>query len=137
MSPKDEQIARLGPPDITLAGLQIWVHGRQFPDAHDYWDGNWLRVTAHCGGNGASVFVSGPFIHLGEIDRWLTAIQTLQQDLKGEAKLDCMETELSVDLKFTSLGHIDMEVQITPDQFTQRHWFRFGIDQTYLAPLID
>jgi hypothetical protein len=30
----------LGPPAIQLAGLSIWVHGRQFPDLHDYWDGN-------------------------------------------------------------------------------------------------
>ncbi|HYD06856.1 MAG TPA: hypothetical protein VEC60_14075 [Reyranella sp.] len=128
---------RLGAPHLKLEGLQIWVHGRQFPDAHDYWDGNWLRATAHCGGSGASVFVSGSFIHLGELDRWRIEAQTLQKDLSGEAKLACIEPELSVDLKSTSLGHIVMEVQITPNNLTQRHWFQFEIDQTYLTPLID
>jgi hypothetical protein len=34
--------------------FQLWVHGRQFSEAHDYDDGNWLRVTAHCGASGAS-----------------------------------------------------------------------------------
>jgi len=132
----DRMFERLGAPHLKLEGLQIWVHGRQFPDAHDYWDGNWLRVTAHCGGSGASVFVTGSFIHLGELDRWLIEAQTLQRDLNGEAKLACIEPELSVSLKCI-LGQIAMEVQITPDHMTQRHSFQFGIDQTYLIPLID
>ena len=32
----------------------FWVHGWQFPEAQDLWDGNWLNVTAHCGQSGAS-----------------------------------------------------------------------------------
>ena len=51
----DKAFADLDTLDLKLEGLQIWVHGRQFPDLHDYWDGNWLRVTAHCGGSGASI----------------------------------------------------------------------------------
>src|SRR5256885_6731459 len=43
----DKYPEQLGTPDIKLGGLQVWVHGRQFPDAIDYWDGNWLRITAH------------------------------------------------------------------------------------------
>jgi hypothetical protein len=133
----DRMFEQLGAPDLKLEGLQIWVHGRQLPDAHDYWDGNWLHVTAHCGGSRASVFVTGSFIHLGELDRWSIEAQTLQKNLTGEAKLACMEPELSVDLKCTSSGHITMEVRITPDHMTQGHWFQYSIDQTYLAPLID
>lgn len=64
--------AKFGTPDLKLQGLQIWVHGRQFPDAADYWDGNWLRVTAHCGESGASVFATGSiFIFQNSIDGWL------------------------------------------------------------------
>ena len=47
--------ADLGVPDLKLAGLQLWVHGREFPESEDADDGNWLRVTAHCGASGASV----------------------------------------------------------------------------------
>jgi hypothetical protein len=36
---------QLGAPDIKIHGLQTWIHGRQFPNEDDYWDGNWLRVT--------------------------------------------------------------------------------------------
>jgi hypothetical protein len=54
----------LGAPDIKLDGLQMWIHGRQFPNEEDYWDGNWLNVTAHCGSQGADVWTSGPILHV-------------------------------------------------------------------------
>lgn len=126
----------LGAPDLKLEGLQIWVHGRQFPDSHDYWDGNWLRVTAHCGGNGASVFATGSIIHLSELDRWLVETEELLKNLNGEAKLACMEPALSATFKSGSLGHITMEVSITPDHMAQRHWFQFEIDQSYLPTFV-
>jgi hypothetical protein len=128
--------AKLGAPDLKLEGLQIWVHGRQFSDSNDYWDGNWLRVTAHCGGNGASVFATGSIIHLSELDRWLVGTEELLKNLTGEAKLACMEPALSATLKSGSLGHITMEVSITPDHMTQSHRFQFQIDQSYLPPFV-
>lgn len=126
----------LGPPDIKLEGLQIWVHGRQFPDLQDYWDGNWLKVTAHCGAAGASVWTTGPIIHLGEIQHWLAQLQQMQVALSGKADLECTEPELSVSLKAASLGHIMMEVSITPNHLAQEHRFKSEIDQSYLPPLI-
>jgi hypothetical protein len=133
----DERLlAKLGRPNLKLEGLQIWVHGRQFPDSHDYWDGNWLRVTAHCGGKGASVFTTGSIIRLTELDHWRSGTENLLKSLDGEANLVCMEPELSVNLKHTSLGHITMEVSITPDHLAQRHWFQFEIDQSNLPPFI-
>jgi hypothetical protein len=93
-------------------------------------------VTAHCGGSGASVFTTGSIIHLPELDRWRSEAEELSKNLGGEAKLACMEPFLSASLKSRSLGHITMEVSITPDHMTQRHWFQFEIDQSYLTLLI-
>ena len=126
----------LGQPDIQLSGLQLWVHGRQFQDSDDYWDGNWLLVTAHCGSADASVRVTGPIIHLSELHRWHSESIQLQTILKGEAKLECMEPELAVTLKAETSGHITMEVSITPDPMNQKHWFQFMIDQSYLGLLV-
>ena len=61
----------------------------------------------------------------------------MRDTLTGEATLPCMEPELSVSLKAMSLGHIAMEVSITPDNMSQRHWFKFEIDQSYLDPLLE
>jgi hypothetical protein len=130
-------IDRLGAPQIQLAGLQIWIHGRQFPDDDDFWDGNWLRVTAHCGADGGEVTVSGPIIHLSEIERWRAAIEQMDEALSGRAKL-CgdYEPNLTVDLTMDHLGHVAIDVRITPDQLTQSHRFKFEADQTYLRPLL-
>ncbi|MGD9881272.1 MAG: hypothetical protein AB7U95_14185, partial [Reyranella sp.] len=122
--------------DLKLAGLRIWVHGWQFPDTMDYRDGNWLRVTVRCGGDGGSVVVRGPILHLSELTRWTGEAEKLLEALAGEARLSCLEPNLSVLLKAASRGQIMMEVSITPDHLTQKHWFQFEIDQSYLPALI-
>ena len=132
----DITVKALGTPSIRLCGFQIWVHGRQFPDRHDFWDGNWLRVTAHCGASGASVFSTGAILHLGELHDWRDRLKILKHKNIGEANLACIEPYLSVTLKAGTLGHIVVEVSLTPEHLTQRHWFQFALDQTYLAPLL-
>lgn len=58
---------KLGKPDIKIAGLSIWVHGREREGDLDYWNGNWVRVTVQCKAQGAEVITSGSIIHLPEI----------------------------------------------------------------------
>jgi hypothetical protein len=126
----------LGSPSIRLSGLKIWVHGRQFPEATDYWDGNWLHVTVECSAINAVVCVSGPLIHLSELAQWATSAEKLHSTLNGEANLVCMEPELSVKLVLDKLGHMLMTVNITPDLMSQQHCFRVELDQSYLPNLI-
>jgi hypothetical protein len=129
-------IDQLGPANISIAGFHLWVHNRQFPEATDYWDSNWVNITAHCRAKGAEVWVEGPIIHLSELDRWIEVCQEMHQRLAGEANLDCMEPELSVRLRMDNHGHIAMRVAITPDHLAQEHIFHFAIDQSYLPGLI-
>lgn len=129
------QLNELGEPDLHIAGLKIWVHGYQYRDVDDYWDGNWLNATAVCSENGATVLVRGAFVRTNEIQDWQHAVDKLLADLEGEAKLQCMEPEIAVTLTAKSLGAVEVEVQITPDQLTQEHRFTFAIDQSYLGPL--
>jgi hypothetical protein len=128
-------ISELGEPHLHIAGLKLWVRGYQYRDADDYWDGNWLNATAICSENGASVLVKGAFIRTNEICDWQEAVEKLLADVKDEAKLECMEPEIAVILKTQSLGAVEMEVHITPDQLTQEHRFTFAIDQSYLKLL--
>jgi hypothetical protein len=125
-------LLHLGPASIKLAGLEIWVHGRQFPEVDDYWDSNWLNVTVHCEAPGAEVWVSGPIIHLTELANWVDACEKMYQTLRGEADLECVEPELSVKLKMKLLGQISMSVEITPNNLMQLHKFNFDVDQSYL-----
>jgi hypothetical protein len=128
-------IHELGEPDIKLAGLKLWVHGYQFRESDDYWDGNWLNATVICSEGGSSVLVQGNLIRTDEIIQWQGAVEKLGVELTGEASLQCMEPSIAVTLKAVSLGKVEMEVQITPNQLTQDHTFRFEIDQSYLLPL--
>lgn len=130
-------ITRLGEPDIEIAGLKIWVHGRQFEDAQDYWDGNWLHVTAYCAEGGAAVRAHGPLLHLSELSHFLKACEKLHETLRGKAELPCMEPNLSVELAVSSpRGNIEAKVRITPDHLSQQHTFGFSIDQSYLPGIL-
>jgi len=127
----------LEPPDLQVAGLRLWVHGRQFPMADDYWDGNWLHVTVHCGAPGASVWVSGPILHGSEIAHFLRGVEAMHASLQGEVTLPCMEPEFAVTLTAQGLGHMTMVVAITPDHLSQAHRFTVALDQSYLPAVID
>jgi len=68
---------------------------------------------------------------------WLAELEELNHSLTGSASLVPLEPELSVTLTADDLGHISMEVEITPDNVTQEHTFRSELDQSYLEPLIE
>jgi hypothetical protein len=127
----------LGPPDLQLAGFQLWVHGRECPGSDEYWDANWLRVTAHCGGTGASVWVTGPVLTTWELADWIASVEQLYRSLSGRARLQCMEPNLALCLEPEGrAGQLGLTVNITPDQVWQDHRFQFGLDQSYLPALL-
>jgi hypothetical protein len=81
------------------------------------------------------VLISGPFIRNTEIKSWQSAVEALDTTLQGQAILACMEPELAVTLKATTLGALEMNVDISPDPLNQEHRFTFSIDQSYLKQL--
>jgi len=123
-------------PDIVVGSLEMWVRGRACPGAQDYWDGNWLDVTARVATAGAEVEASGTIVHLGEIKRFLEACRVLYAVVDGEARLACMEPNLGVVIHCSPRGHVSATIAITPDHMTQRHEFREEFDQTFLPAII-
>jgi hypothetical protein len=126
----------LSEPDLQIAELRLWIHGREFEDSSDYWDGNWLRVTAECRSRGSRVSADGPILHLSEIAGLLHGCERLYETLEGRAELVCIEPNLGVVLEAETGGRIRIETTITPDHMTERHTYRDGFDQTYLPPII-
>jgi hypothetical protein len=113
------------------------VHGYQFPDAEDAWDGNWLRVTAHCGAAGASVWAMGAFLDTVAIRRFADGLAAMHDTLSGAAELGSDEPDLSVRVDAGNhTGHVSLRVEITPDQMHQQHVFRFDADQSFLPAVI-
>lgn len=127
----------LGPATLEMAALRIWVHGYQFPDRTDYWDGNWLRCTAHCAEAGASVQVSGAILDTVSFVRFGRELTDVYKQLEGQATLASHEPELKVELRAIGrTGDVEIVVEITPDHMTQSHRFALKVDQSFLPAMI-
>jgi hypothetical protein len=124
-------------PDMRLGGLSIWVDGRQFPNATDYYDGNWLMVRARMEAPSATVKCEGAILSSADIDRFRAELGSLCATLAGKATLDSYEPELKATLKAQSLGHVEGVIEITPDHLNQLHRFTLDLDQSYLPAIID
>jgi hypothetical protein len=132
--PSPEQ---LGPPSLRLSAFQLWVHGWQFPEARDKWDGNWLNVTVHCGQAGASVWAAGAILDTIGLLRFRDGLERLHQTLSGQAVLESHEANVAVRVTAVDrAGHVRVRADITSDHLTQGHWFEFEIDQSYLPAAV-
>jgi hypothetical protein len=129
---------QLGPPSVRLKAFQLWVHGRQFPEARNQWDGNWLNVTVHCGQSGASVWCTGAILDSIGLVRFRDELERLHHTLSGEAVLESQEPNVRVRVASSDgAGHLHVRAEITPDHPAQGHWFEFEIDQSYLAATVE
>jgi hypothetical protein len=123
-------------PDFSLGPFRLWVLGRQFPDAQDFWDGNWLNVIADCELNRARVAIEGPYLHLSELETWRNELEEIDRKLSGTASVGHIEPNLRVVVQAKKLGQLEVELDITPENVSQSHRFTFELDQTYLPRLI-
>lgn len=129
--------ADFGEPGLKIAGFQLWVHERQFPKLKDHYDGNWLRVTAHCSASGASVWAQGAILMVSDIAAFGHGCAAMHAGATKSAALASCEPDLQLSLDATDrVGHIRMQVNITPDYQRQSHRFEFEIDQSYLPGII-
>ena len=134
MRPEDDE--KLGEPSLRVGGLRVWVHHRQFPDSADYWDGNWLVVTAIYRSPASWASATGAILHASELLHLLTEAERLYSSLSGTAILPCMEPNLRLEMKGNGRGQIEVEVLITDDHLSESHKYVEQIDQTHLPPLL-
>jgi len=123
-------------PDLRFCGLSLYVDRRQFPDASDYWDGNWLMIRVRMETLGALVECAGPILMTADIERFRDQLKAMADTLAGEATLAGLEPELNMTLKMKQRGHVVGVVEITPDHLNQQHRFQVEADQSYLPALI-
>jgi len=123
-------------PDIHFCGFTLWVDQRQFPEASDYWDANWLMIRARMEASGARVECSGPILMTTDIREFRDQLASMINTLAGEATLNGLEPELDVVLRMGGLGHIGGTIEITADHLNQHHRFTVETDQSYLPALL-
>ena len=126
-----------GEPDFAFCGLKVWIHGREFPKSLDYWDGNWIDVTATCDSSNASVEVRGVILHLTELQHLCGLIETMQRELSGKQELECMEPYLTFVFNVEKTGAVDFKLIVKPNPLTaEEHTFHFEIDQSYFPMFV-
>ncbi|MFN3436686.1 MAG: hypothetical protein ACK41V_03260 [Acidovorax sp.] len=132
------ELEQLGDADLTICGLRLWVHGRQFPAATDYWDGNWLRVTAYCIYPHSAVRIQNDScVRLDELAGFLSGCERMYSTLSGKAGLNCMEPYLAAELSALTNGHIGVSLSVTPDHCSETHEYKDEMDQSYLPEIIN
>jgi hypothetical protein len=124
-------------PEIDLGDFQLTVHRRQFPDANDRWDGNWLYVTAQCLQGGALVAASGPILEAADVQRFRDELTELARTQAGAAELRGSEPHVLVRVSAADgAGDLSVRVELTPDPQSQGHWFAYALDRSYLVQAI-
>ena len=123
-------------PFLKLAGISIWIEGRERPDSHDFWDGNWLNAKVRVEAPGSWVELRHTSIGIDELEAFDAQLQVLYRDLKGTAVPACLESALSIRLASDLRGHMRIEIDLTPEMGSQRHWFEFSSDQSYLPEFL-
>ena len=128
---------QLGPPSLKIVGFQLWVHGWECAETSGDDYGDWLRVTAHCGCDGASVWATGAILQVMDIVRLYKECDALASGSVPVATLAPLEPGLRIELKKSdSVGHLEMSVNVTPNHLEQEHLFRFEIDVSYLPGIV-
>ena len=132
-------VESLGEPQMSIAGLRLWVHGRMFSEASSKYDLDLLRGIVACDAPGASVVMGNPSLGSWNFAQFLGECERLRDTLAGRARLGSDEPEFGADLTSVDrFGHLNLEVEITPQYLEQEHTFRFrGLDQSYLPPVIE
>jgi hypothetical protein len=124
-------------PAIELGDFQLTIHRRQFPDAQDRWDGNWLHVTAQCAQAGAIVAAGGPILETVDLQRFRDQLVAVTASPAGEAVLSGAEPNLVVRVAVVEgLGLARVRVELTPEPQAQGHWFVYTVDPSYLADAV-
>jgi hypothetical protein len=125
------------PPDLQLAGFELWLFGLAYPSDPYLWARGYLRATAHCAGGGAEVWVTGSFLHTTHLAVWLEATERMYRAVAGTAQLATEDPYLRIEFQMERTGQLIIRVEITPDYDKQAHRFTFDLDQSYLPPFLE
>ena len=126
-------------PEIKLGGqqhefLRIVVSSREYTDAEDYWDGNWLNCEVEVMAGRFRGRVLGTF-RAEEFARLRSDVASLVESDEGQASFATMECQLSFELIKDKMGGVRCKGVLMEDPAQEdRLISRFSsISRTFLA----
>lgn len=126
---------QLGPPSLEVGGLELWVHGREFPGAQDADDGNWLRVSAHCGAPGSSIWTGGAILSVSELVAWSSQCERVHRGELQRAVLRTSEPVLSAAIERIE-GHGPLSLRVEISLVRQKHSLEFELEPSELLKIV-
>jgi hypothetical protein len=106
-------------PDLLLGRprsdhLAIWVIRREYPEATDYWDANWLqtRIELFAGGVHAKI---GANLRAEEFRRFREALERVDARASREALMEPLEPWLKVRVTTSSTGALAVEGEVSDE----------------------
>jgi hypothetical protein len=125
-------------PDLQVAGLQLWVYGRAYPEVTDHVDGDWLWVQACCETAGVSIWVQRAIMIVPDIQAFGVQCQELLSGEVHEAFLASIEPFIRISIDSLDAGgeHLRCRVSITPDYIGQSHRMDFRIDRSAVSCIV-
>jgi hypothetical protein len=108
---------RIGQPEVVADAIEVIIGtwptdcvvlrflGKEFPEATDYWDGNWLctRILATIPGFSGDVTT---YLRTPEVAKLCAQLEKLREDNENEATFEMMEPCLSLHFQDDRRGHI-------------------------------
>jgi len=128
----------LGDPDFSFRGFSLWIHGWE-RDAVDFWDNNWLDITARFKSGGAMgsavIVVAGTILHSTDLEYAAKTFAKLNDSLQGSAEFATLDPGFHLKLEARSTGAIGFTVEMFPGP-DETYEYSTELDQTYLAPAV-
>ena len=133
----DEQIPQVLIGDIAGDNLTIRVLGREYPDADDFGDGNWLSTLIDFSiGQFNGTIASLPRVE--EFQKFRDSLVKVSTSMEGEATFNSMEDWLTIRVSFINSVNLLIAGSLIdkPGSGNRLNYVINGIDQSYLASII-
>jgi hypothetical protein len=123
--------------DVAFAGFKLWVHGRGHPEATDFWDGNWFRITAAYLTPHFIAICEDNILHGSDVASSLEAACRMYETLDGDFTFATLEPGFDLHFSARQHGRIDLEANFVTDGLRREEYRNLiEIDQSYLPAFI-
>lgn len=110
---------------------------REYPDAQDFDDGNWVYATVEIAAGGLQGLVRGHAARGGLRPLPRSGVRPLYEQLSGRAVFDTMEEWLRIEIKGDGRGHFHAACEaVDRPGIGNRLTFKIDFDQTELPAVV-
>ena len=117
--------------------VEVTLLRRTYPDAPDFWDGNWLSAKVRAASHGLQGAMEAQF-RVDELMALGTRLSDLHRTLTGQLEFWPMEPHLKLTFQMGKGGGLRVYVELQPDMADPaRLAFELCLDQTFIPGIVE